>query len=65
MTYADQLLAGVNDALELEFWELAESIARVLARHIHETGEYPSALPRGEIEHLVREQARAGAFGPS
>jgi hypothetical protein len=65
MTYADQLLNGVNDALELEFWELAESMARVLARHIHETGEYPSALPKHEIEQLVREHARASAYGPS
>lgn len=65
MTYADQLLDGIMTASELDMGELAESIAKLLAQHIRETGEYPSALPKGELEQLMRAQARAMAYGPS
>jgi len=65
MTYADQLMTGINDALELEFWEVAEAMAKVLARHIRDTGEYPSALPPAELQRLMEQQARAAAYGPS
>lgn len=65
MSYSDQLLAGMSTAIELEIHELAEAIAKVLARHIQETGEYPTAIPKGELDRLVGQYRRAQSFGPS
>lgn len=65
MSYADQLFAGMMNALELELADVAEALARVLARHVRETGEFPSALPPEELLPLVDRHARTQAFGPS
>jgi hypothetical protein len=65
VSYADKLLVGIMDAIELEIWEVAEAITKVLARHIEETGEYPTAVPRVELERIMASQARAVAYGPA
>ncbi|NJK89015.1 MAG: hypothetical protein HC923_06145 [Myxococcales bacterium] len=65
MTYADELLEGLVTAIELDVWELAEAMARVLARHIAETGEYPQAMPAAEVDVMVRQYRAAEAFGAS
>lgn len=61
VSYADKLMTGIMDAIELEIWEVAEAIARALARHIRETGEYPTAVPRAEVERIMASQACAVA----
>lgn len=52
-TYSDQLLEGIANAIDLEIWDVAESLARTLAVHIQRTGEYPKDLPREQMERLV------------
>lgn len=64
-TYADQLLEGIANAIDLEIWDVAESLARTLAHHIRTTGEYPRHLPREQMERLVGMYERAYAQGPS
>jgi len=64
MSYADKLLVGIMDAIELEIWEVAEAITKALARHIRETGEYPTALPRVELDRIMAAQSRSMAYGP-
>lgn len=62
-TYADQLLEGIANAIDLEIWDVAESLARTLASHIRSTGEYPADLPREQMERLVGMYERSYAFG--
>lgn len=64
-TYADQLLEGISNAIELEIWDVAESLARTLALHIRRTGEFPSELPREHMERLVHMYRATYARGPN
>lgn len=51
--YADQLMEGIANAIDLEIWDVAESLAKTLAAHIRKTGEYPADLPKEQMERLV------------
>lgn len=62
-TYSDQLLEGIANAVDLEIWDVAESLARTLAHHIQRTGEYPRLLPREQIEQLVGLYQKSRAQG--
>jgi hypothetical protein len=64
-TYADQLLEGISNAIELEIWDVAESLARTLAVHIRDTGEYPEGLPREHLERLVGMYQSTYRHGPN
>lgn len=64
-TYADQLLEGISNAIELEIWDVAESLARTLAVHIRDTGQYPADLPRDQMERLVGMYQSAYQHGPN
>ena len=64
-SYADQLLEGIANAIDLEIWDVAESLARTLAAHIRSTGEYPSELPKEQMEKLVGMYEKSYAFGPN
>ena len=63
--YADQLLEGIANAIELEIWDVAESLARTLALHIRNTGEYPRDLPREQMERLIGMYRHSYAHGPN
>lgn len=63
--YADQLLEGIANAIDLEIWDVAESLARTLAHHIRSTGEYPRELPRDQMERLVGMYEQSYAYGPN
>lgn len=52
-SYADQLMEGIANAIDLEIWEVAESLAKTLAAHIRKTGQYPKDLPKEHMERLV------------
>ena len=64
-TYADQLLEGIANAIDLEIWDVAESLARTLALHIQRTGEYPHDLPREQMDRLIGVYKRARIRGPN
>lgn len=64
-SYADQLLEGIANAIDLEIWDVAESLARTLAAHIRKTGEYPSELPKEHMERLVGMYEQSYCFGPN
>ncbi|MEL6187294.1 MAG: hypothetical protein AAFU79_21930 [Myxococcota bacterium] len=64
-TYSDQLLEGIANAIDLEIWDVAESLARTLAVHIRKTGEYPQDLPKEQMERLVGMYERARVHGPN
>lgn len=64
-TYADQLLEGIANAIDLEIWDVAESLAKTLATHIRRTGEYPKEFPREQMERLVSMYQQASVDGPN
>ncbi len=63
--YADQLLEGIANAIDLEIWDVAESLAKTLALHIRKTGEYPAELPKEQMDRLVRLYNTAYVHGPN
>ncbi|MBX2814291.1 MAG: hypothetical protein KTR25_20955 [Myxococcales bacterium] len=65
LSYADQLLEGIANAIELEIWDIAESLAKTLAIHIQATGEYPEHLPREHIERMIGSYRQTQAHGPN
>ena len=64
-SYADELLDGVMKAIELEIWDIAECLARTLAHHIIQTGEYPAELSRENIEQMLRVYQDSSNYGPN
>lgn len=64
-SYADQLLEGIANAIDLEIWDVAESLAKTLALHIHTTGEYPEHFPREQMDRLVGIYQQAQQYGPN